>query len=164
MAAPIPRLPPVTSAVLRISSFIPSMVHGSLRQHRARRGICRQVAEDELDRTQHHLGQGRSFKERRRVPDSAIEDPAFAIALDPNQSVVLVRTDMPGAEVCLLCINADEDMQFVTRIGAVGQEMIKLIGVDKPFPPKSAVRGLPANCLVSGLLGSSIFKVAVSVL
>src|ERR1700692_1093934 len=114
MARPIPRLPPVTSAILPLRLFILSMVHGQLRslhrQHRARRGVCRQISEDELDRTQHHLRQCWSFKERRCVAYRAVEDAAFAVALDPDQPIVLVRTDAPGAEVCLLCINADQDM------------------------------------------------------
>src|SRR5579859_705041 len=93
MASPIPRLPPVTSATLPLRSFILSIVHGEPRslhgQHRTGSGVRRQISEDKLDRTQHHLRQGWSFKERWCMPHGAIKYSALAIALDPNQSIIL---------------------------------------------------------------------------
>src|ERR1700744_3975399 len=151
MASPIPRLAPVTSAVFPFRSSILSMVQGRAllaAQHGARGCVRRQISEDELDRTQHHLRQRWSLKKCGCMPHGAIENAAFAVALDPNQSVVLIGADMPGAEVCLVGINADQNMQFVARIGAIGQEVIELVRVDETF--SAEVRGERAACELFG--------------
>src|SRR5579859_375184 len=157
MASPIPRLPPVTSALFPLRSSIPSMVHGEIRslhlQHRAGSGVCRKISEDELNRTQHHLRQGWSFKERGCVSHGAIEDTALAVALDPNQPVILIRPDVPVAEVCLLRIDADQDVQFVTRVGAIGEEVIKLIGVNETLSTQVRSKGTAGKLLRQRAVG-----------
>ena len=47
------------------------------------------------------------------MPQCAVEHPAFTIALDPNHAVILVRTDVPLAQVRLLGIDTDKNVQLL---------------------------------------------------
>jgi len=70
------------------------------------------------------------------MPDRAVEDAACTIALDPDQAVVLVRTDLPVTQIRLIRVDADQHMQLLSRVGAGGQEVIELIRVDKAVSPE----------------------------
>ena len=67
------------------------------------------------------------------MPQSAVEHPAFTIVLDPNQSVVLIRTNVPLAQVRLLGIDTDKNVQLLARVRSRGQKMIKLICPGESF-------------------------------
>ena len=67
------------------------------------------------------------------MPQRAVEHPAFTIALDPNHSVILIRTHVPLAQVRLLGIDTDKNVQLLARVRSRGQKMIKLICPGESF-------------------------------
>src|ERR1700719_179126 len=62
-----------------------------LSELRARCSIGFQIAEDELGRSQKQLFHVGRLVEFRSMPEGAIEDAPFAVAADPDHSVVIVR-------------------------------------------------------------------------
>ena len=63
----------------------------SLRQLRARRRVGLEIAEHELDASEHHLHEVRHHVELRPVPEHAVEHAPLALALDPHHAEIVVR-------------------------------------------------------------------------
>src|ERR1700712_4727053 len=103
----------------------------SVGQQGAGPGIRRQIAKYELNGGKNHLRQSRCLKESGGMSHGTVEHTSLTITLDPNHPVIPVRANVPGLEIGLVCIEADEDMQLLTRIRPIGQEVIELVGVDK---------------------------------
>src|SRR5580692_8626683 len=93
------------------------------------RGIGLQIAKDELSRCQKQLFHPGVLVEIRPVPEGAIEDTPFAIAADPDHSIVVVRTSgvAVGGKLSFCGIEAHQDVQLLSRVGSRRKEVIELI-------------------------------------